>query len=129
MFFLDRALSVEERIKRAEEIYSRRRRQNMGVRVNTNTSNTESKPNYKLFRKMMIQILTCVTIYIIFYVIQNTNYIFSTDVIDRTREILSYDINFQKIYGSASTYFNNWLSKINEARDDRDELVPNKERG
>lgn len=46
---------------------------------------------------MFMQLATCSVIYIIFYLIKNTNYIFSDDVINKTKEILSYDINFGNI--------------------------------
>ena len=111
---MERALSAEERIKRAEEIYNKRRMQNQGVRVNANSSNNGTKPNYKLFKKMILQILICIMIYISFYLIQNTNYIFSTDVINKTKEILSYDINFQKVYGEISSNLNRWIKTDSE---------------
>lgn len=44
---------------------------------------------------MIMQLVICAVIYIIFYLIKNTNYIFSEDVIKKTKEFLSYDINFE----------------------------------
>ena len=51
-------------------------------------------------------------IYFIFYLIKNSNYIFSEDVINKTREFLSYDINFQNLYYQAQDYYNNNLKVI-----------------
>ena len=45
---------------------------------------------------MLMQLAICAVIYIIFYLIKNTNYIFSDDVINKTKEFLSYDINLDK---------------------------------
>ena len=117
---MERTLTAEERIRRAEEIYYKRRTQNLGVRVSTNPNNSGTKPNYKLLKKMILQILICITIYLIFYMIQNTNYIFSTDVIDKTKEILSYDINFHKVFTEMSNYFNEKFNLVhnNENKDD-----------
>lgn len=106
VFNLERAISSEERIRRAEEIYNRRRMQT-GVRVPTSRVNTTAKDKYRLYKKLMLQIAICFVIYFIFYLIKNSNYIFSEDFINKTREILSYDINFGNIYNSAIEYYNN----------------------
>ena len=54
---------------------------------------------------MFMQLATCSVIYIIFYLIKNTNYIFSDDVINKTKEILSYDINFGNIQKQVTEFF------------------------
>ncbi len=105
---MERTLSPEERIKRAEEIYYRRRLNNTGIRVPTSTVNVgNNKPEYNLFKKMVLQILICFVIYVIFYLIQNTNYIFSENVINKTKEFLSTDINFNHVYNSIVNFINN----------------------
>ena len=105
---MERTLSPEERIKRAEEIYYRRRVNNRGIRVPTSTVNVgNNKPEYNLFKKMILQILICFVIYAIFYLIQNTNYIFSENVLKKTKEFLTTDINFNNIYNSVVNYINN----------------------
>lgn len=108
MFNLERVISSEERIRRAEEIYNRRKTQT-GVRVSTSRVNTNSKDKYKLYKKLILQIAICFVIYFIFYLIKNSNYIFSENFINKTRELLSYDINFGNIYNSVIEYYNNNL--------------------
>lgn len=108
---LERTLSAEERIRRAEEIYQRRRVQS-GVRVPTSSVNSNRVPEYRLFKKLILQIVICLLIYFIFYLIKNSNYIFSEDVINKTREFLSYDINFQELYYQAGEYYNNNIKLI-----------------
>lgn len=113
MFLLERVVSSEERIRRAEEIYNRRRMQT-GVRVpssrvNTSNRNETFPDKYKLYKKLILQIAICFVIYFIFYLIKNSNYIFSEDFISKTREFLSYDINFGNIYNTAIEYYNNNL--------------------
>ena len=56
---------------------------------------------------MMFQIAICTVIYIIFYLIQNSNYIFSEDVLNKTREFLSYDINWENISSQVSSFIEN----------------------
>lgn len=111
-------MSSEERIRRAEEIYNRRReRYNGNVRVSSSSVNVNSKPEYKMFKKVILQVLVCLLIYVIFYLIKNSDYIFSADVLEKTKEFLSYDINFQNVYETVSIYCNDaieWLSGFNE---------------
>lgn len=107
---MERTLSPEEKIKRAEEIYNRRRSQY--YKSNVATVNVSENKNYGLLKKMILQILICLVIYFIFYLIQSSNYIFSEDVIDKTKEILSYDINLPSMYSQAMQYINtNWTTK------------------
>lgn len=110
---MERALSAEERIRKAEEIYQRRKMQNnSGIRVSTSHVNTNNKKEYMLFKKLILQIAICLLIYFIFYMIKNSNYIFSEDVMTKTREFLSYDINFQELYTKAGDYYNDNLKGL-----------------
>lgn len=110
---MERALSTEERIRKAEEIYQRRKMQNnRGIRVATTNVNTNNKKEYMLFKKLVLQIIICLLIYFIFYMIKNSNYIFSEEVMTKTREFLSYDINFQELYTKVGDYYNNNLKGL-----------------
>ena len=109
---MERILSQEDKIRRAEEIYQRRRTNvSSGVRVSGNYVNS-SKPKFSLFKKMTLQLAICSVIYVIFYLIKNTNYIFSEDVMKKTKEMLSYDINFGKVYDSIYTFWNDNKDKF-----------------
>lgn len=95
-FLLERTISDEEKIRRAIEISQRRNASyNMQKisRVNVN-----QKKDYHLFKRMILQILICLLIYFIFYLIETTNYTFSSDILSKTSKILNYDINFFEIY-------------------------------
>ncbi len=87
-------LSTEDKIRRAEEIYNRKRINNVG----TTKVNIIEKKDIKLLKKMIIQMLICLATYSMFYLIKNNDYVFSKDFIDKAREVLSYDINFQELY-------------------------------
>lgn len=110
-FILERTISQEERIRRAEEIYNRRRVAN-GVRVAGNSVNRVEKKKISLFKKMFFQIAICAVIYIIFYLIKNGNYIFSEEVINKTKEFLSHDINFGNIQNQITLFINETKSKF-----------------
>ena len=100
---MERAISDEEKIRRAIEI-SQRRNQNYYSRE-TARVNVNNKKNYKLFKKMVLQIIICFLIYFIFYLISTTNYAFSDQVIESTNSILNYDINIEKIYKDCEKFF------------------------
>ena len=99
---MERLLTIEEKIRRAEDIY---RRKNTGVRVPTNT--ISNRRDFRLLRKIYIQMLICIIIYCGFYILKENKNIFSEDVRNRVREILSYDINFGNIYNEINKYFSN----------------------
>lgn len=98
---MERALTVEEKIRRAEEIYEKRRQGNERTVATVNVNN---KKDIKLLRKMIIQILVCVSIYLIIYAIQNNDYVFSKDFINKINELISYDTNFSDIYNNTKNY-------------------------
>lgn len=92
---MERVMTVEEKIRRAEEIYQRRKQ---GETRPVAKVTVNDKRDIKLLRKMVIQILICVAIYLIIYAIQNNQYVFSNDFIDKANEVLSYDTNFAELY-------------------------------
>jgi murein DD-endopeptidase MepM/ murein hydrolase activator NlpD len=94
---MERTISVEEKIRRAEEIYERRKQGNSKP-IATVSVNNESKKDIKLLKKMIIQILICVSIYLIVYTIKNNEYVFSEDFTNKANEVLSYDTNFLELY-------------------------------
>ena len=103
---MERVLSAEEKIRRAEEIYARRKNQN--YRNTTATVNVSgNNRDFKLFKKMIIQVLICLLIYFIYYLIQTTNYVFSASTLNKTKEILDYDIDVKGIYTEIKNNFLN----------------------
>ena len=94
---MEKVMSVEDKIRRAEEIYYKRRNQEMPDREIVKMP-IKPKRNMKLLKKMIKQIIICLIIYCAFYMIINNNYIFSEDFTNKAREILSQDINFVEIY-------------------------------
>jgi len=104
---MEKTISVEERIRRAEEKYY-----NTLNRDYNNTKNEDniqsSKKNIKertnkkrtLKRKVLTQILICLIMYGIFYLINSNNSLFSNDMKQKTKEILNTDINFSQIYSN-----------------------------
>ena len=113
---MERAMTVEERIRRAEEIYERRKR-NEGLTVvnrEKNQKEKNDKKDVKLLKKMIIQLIICICIYFVIYTIQNNQYIFSEDFINKVNEIISYDIDFPKVYEDAKKYLMGLFSSQTE---------------
>ena len=80
--------------------------------MSSNNVNRTEKRKISLFKKMFMQLAICAVIYIIFYLIKNTNYIFSEDVINKTKEFLSHDINFGHIQSQVSSFINDNKDKL-----------------
>lgn len=108
---MERTMSVEEKIRRAEEIYERRKQGNAKPIA---TVSVREKKDVKLLKKMIIQILVCVSIYLVIYTIQNSNYVFSEEFLKKVNEILSYDTNFSQIYENVKKQIMNWIPKQEE---------------
>ena len=97
---MERLLSQDERIRRAEEIYARR--QNLRERTKRATVNVSDEPkNFRLLKKLALQITICMLMYFIFYLINTTNYSFSEEALNKTNEIISHDVDFISICNSA----------------------------
>lgn len=104
---MERALTVDEKIRRAEEIYQRR--QAVSERKSYATVNvSKEKANYgnRTIKRMILQIVICFIIYAIYYLIQNGNYIFSENILNKTKDVLSYNINFNQYYEQFMKLFN-----------------------
>ena len=70
------------------------------------------KRQFSLYRKMAIQILLCVLIYLVFSLIKEANYLFSENVISKTKEFLSQDINFEVISSRVNEFWQNNKDKF-----------------
>lgn len=113
---MERIMSQDERIKRAEEIYNRRRAEgrnnyysndrNRNQEVTYDTKNIKAR----LVKKMITQIVICVIIYGAIYTMQHSEELFSKDFINKAKEILAYDISVETL----TTYWNNAQNTLNE---------------
>ena len=111
---MEKVMTVEEKIRRAEEIYARRKQGSNRQVATVNVSSEKEKKDIKLLKKMIIQILVCVALYLIIYTIQNNKYVFSEDFTNKANEILSYDTNFFELYNNVKNSVINLFNKDNE---------------
>lgn len=101
---MERVLSQDERIRRAEELYARRKMQ-----ANCRTSatvNVEDVNTNKITKKMLRQFIICVIIYISFYTIKNIPNLVPQEVMYKISDVLEYDINIQEVYENFNSYIN-----------------------
>ena len=118
---MEKSISQEERIRRAEEIYSRRRYNNRygeslyrsGETRNRYQPQETRKIKGKMINKMIIQMIVCVIIYTCIYMLQYSNYLFSKDMVEKTKEVLSYDISIENLYNKSNEFFSNLQKKFN----------------
>lgn len=120
---MERVMTVEEKIRRAEEIYERRKQ---GEERPVAKVAINDKKDIKLLKKMVIQVLICMTIYLIFYIVQNNQYVFSEDFINKANEILSYDTNFMELYEMIKTKIMN-IAKTEQTTETKTETEPETE--
>lgn len=116
---MERALTPDEKLRRAEELYFQRR----GTKVNQNTKTVSvpvSNRRYVL-RKMIIQLVVCFLIYTAYYIIKNYNFIFSKEVVDKTNQVLSYDVDIKKLYTDLENYINNQNKKTEDNTKEQNE--------
>lgn len=113
---MEKAMSVEERIRRAEERYNRK----MG-----NTSFEHSTEEFaeengrhakkKSKRKVFSYILICILIYIVYYAIANGEYIFSTEF---KKDVNSFFTEKTKIYEIYTDIKSNFIKEENKNQDE-----------
>lgn len=99
---MERILSQEERQRRAEELYNRR--QNAVNTVRTTTVNVKHKKDYKLLKKIFVQIIICILIYAVIYNLQSNTDSFSIDSIKYLKGAIAYDIDINKTFESVKKY-------------------------
>lgn len=119
---MEKIMSTEDKIRRAEEIYNRRKENQYSSY--TTKVNINSKKDLKLLKKIFIQIIVCFVIYSLFNIIKNNNYIFSEDLINKTKDILSYDINFNQIYSKGLETLRNYnfIQKEENTQEKKDSI-------
>ena len=111
---MERTMSVEEKIRRAEEIYTRRK---MNEARRNATVQVEAQKTNNLTKKLVKQFIICLVIYICFYMAKNVPNLIPQEVINKITDILEYDINVQELYENFKGIYK---------KENQDEKVENK---
>ena len=120
---MERIMSQEERIRKAEETYYRRC-QNRNIyyypnyKENTkyNEKNEKNK-KIKTIVKMIIQIIICLIIYATVYIMQNSEEELPKTIINKAKEFISEDIKIQDIQNNIGGIENTIYSFFNLSND------------
>ena len=94
---MEKIIDKEERIRKAEELYARRQLQN---ELRKKTSDRTDYKRKKPIKRLLIQILICISIYSIYYTTKNISDIFPQDWTYKISDVLEQNINFQKVVNS-----------------------------
>ena len=112
---MERVLSQDERIRRAEEIYARRK---MNETRKSATVQVEAQKPNNLTKKLVKQFIICLLIYICFYMAKNVPNLVPQEVMNKITDTLEYDINVQELYENFKGIYK---------KENQDENVENKE--
>lgn len=105
---MERVMTPDDRIRRAEEIYARR--QSLREKTKKARVNVAEKPkNYRLLKGLALQVAISITIYFMFYLVNTTNYSFSENVLNKVRELVTADYDFKGLYNSVVQNINNYI--------------------
>ena len=118
---MERAMSIEEKIRRAEEIYNRRNGNNY---YTTYKSNQIEKKTSSLSRKLVKQIFICLLIYAVFYVTTNREYFLSKEFRNKAEEFTSQSESLSNIYNYIMGYVDKFFNINEENSKDTEETHP-----
>lgn len=120
-------VSVEERIRRAEEryyrtkesinakdnIYKSPRSDEKNINnQNKNLKDINNKIKRKIYKKLVVNICICLMIYGAFYQITINQNMFSEDFTNKAKEILDKDINFLHMFSTIKTNINTFFNQL-----------------
>ena len=109
---MERAMSVEERIRRAEDIYNKR---NGGYSRTTSNEISYKKKNKKgTVKRLFMQAFVCLSIYIIFYAVTNREYVFSQDFRKDVGVFFNEKTKISEFYGNAKAFLKSKFNNANE---------------
>lgn len=99
---MERAMSVEERIRRAENIYNRRN--GIYARNEPKVERTTKKAKKGSVKRLLMQMFICLLIYVVFYAVTNRNYIFSEEFRNAVGSFVNEKTKLSDWYNSAKGY-------------------------
>ncbi len=110
---MEKIISVEERIRRAEEIYNNRINNRENGIITSGLKNKANEIKLYKIKKMFIQIVVCFLLYAAFYIISNNNYIFTNDFKECISSLLNTQVDFDRLFSEAKNYFSELFSTNN----------------
>ena len=122
---MEKAMSIEDRIRRAEDIYNRRNG------IHTRSLSSEKKPCCRVkkrnIKRLIMQIFVCLLIYIVFYTVINRNYIFSEEFRKSVEIFLNEKTKIGDWYNSAKGVIQNKFLDGSKNETEENKVYDNKE--
>lgn len=106
---MERIISEQDRIRRAEVIANRRREKISARSINIGSE----KKKMPLLGKLFIQTITSICIFGIAYLGSRNN----SQMLEHINFVLAQDINFEEIYNKGNETVQYWVSKLNESNE------------
>lgn len=101
---MERILSEQDRIRRAEEISNRRREKISARSINVN----KEKRKMPLLTKVFIQTIASMCIFgMAYFLVQHKN-----PMMENVKGVLNYDINFEQLYNNGNNFMNSFMQYI-----------------
>lgn len=108
---MEKAMSIEERIRRAEDIYNRRYGNSY---YSAYRSNQRIKNKPSLSRRFIKQIVICLLVYAVFYVTTNREYFLSNEFRNKAEEFASQNEILKNTYNYIIGYVDKYFNLNNE---------------
>lgn len=116
---MERLISDEERIRRAEDVIERRK--NAEFRISGENFSKDRSTNKT--KKMLVQIIICLLLYCGVYYIKNSQDNNAQNVISSINNILQQDIDFKSIYSNIVLKCNSLINDNHENKTETEEHI------
>ena len=107
---MEKTITVEEKIRRAEEIYNRRN----GNKYIYPETKTKKQKGPSLAKRMTKQIIICILIYGIFYAVSNKEYLTSPEFLSQIEQKAEQNETTKKAYNWTKQQIQSCINQINE---------------
>ena len=115
-------MTVEEKIRRAEEIYNRRN----GIKYSYPQTKERKSKDPTLMQRMIKQIIICFLIYGVFYVVTNREYFMSQEFQTKVEQYASQNEITKDAYSKLKNYVQKYLN-LNSQENNKEESNSNEE--
>ena len=108
---MEKAMSIEEKIRRAEEIYNRRYGNSY---CSSYRANSRERKSPSLSKRFIKQIIICLLVYAVFYVTTNREYFLSNEFRNKAEQFASQNELLKNTYNYIIGYVDKYLNKKQE---------------
>ena len=114
-------MTVEEKIRRAEEIYNRRN----GIKYSSSQAKGRNSKEPTLMQRMVKQIIICCLIYGIFYVVTNREYFMSQEFQTKVEQYASQNEITKDAYSKLKNYVQKYLNITTQENNEEEKKEEN----